>query len=141
MEILTFIVIMSFLAGVTSCHLFWRWYQSAEIREKVDGLKNSQISRTFELGGGVTFHRPRRLGKGQEGSDGKLHGINEINLIEHDGFVELFGIWNKNGKNQIDPYSFYLPTGQDTIDPDRLVEFGQYFVDLGNKRNKEFENA
>ncbi len=141
MGILTVIAGVSFLLGAISCHLFWKWYQSAEIKEKVDDLKNSPVSRIFKLGGGVTFHRPRRLGKGQEGSDGKLHGISEINLIEHDGFVELFGTWNRNGKDQVDPYSFYLPTSLETIDPDRLVEFGQYFVDLGDKRKREFENA
>jgi hypothetical protein len=141
MEVLIVIVAVSFLVGAISCHLFWKWYQSAEIKAKITELKSSKVSRKFDLGGGVTFYRPRRLAKGQEGFEGKLHGISEIHVIEHDGSVELFGAWNRNGKNQIDPYSLSLPTSLEVIDPDRLIEFGQYFVELGRKRNKEFERA
>lgn len=141
MEILIIIVSVSFLAGAASCYLFLRWYQSAEIKGKVSELQEAHISKKLNLGGGVFFYRPHRLGKGQEGSKGKLHGISEINIIEHDGSVEIFGAWNRNGKNQIDPQTMYLPTSLDVIVPDRLIEFGKYFVDLGNKKNRESENA
>lgn len=140
MENVLLVASLSFILGVIGCHLFWRWYQSAELQAKVSELENSPVSRKFDLGGGVTFYRPYRLGKRQEGSDGKLHGVSEIRLIEHDGSVEIVGVWNRNGKNQVDPHTLHIPISIDVIDPDRLIEFGQYFVDLGNRKN-ETENA
>ena len=133
MDLVIGIVTISFLVGVVVCHQYWKWYQSAEIKKKVMELDSAKVSKKFDLGGGMTFYRPSRLGKSQEGSEGKLHGISEINIIEHDNYIELFGAWNRNGKNQIDPYGFYLPTSIDVIDPDNIIEFGQYFVDLGNQ--------
>lgn len=140
MEILIAIIAISYIAGLISCHAFWKWHQSSEIRDKVTELKSAKISRNFCLGGGITFNRPGKIGISQEGAEGKLHGISEINIIEHDGFVEIFGSWNRNGNNQIDPYSLYLPTSLDVIDPEKLVEFGKYFVDLGEKINNEIIN-
>ncbi|MBY6062922.1 hypothetical protein [Pseudidiomarina sediminum] len=128
---------IAFLAGAISYHLLMKWYQSAEIENKVSELKRSHISRKFNLGSGVTFYRPYRLGKSQDGSEGKLHGISEMNIIEHDRFVELFGVWNRNGKNQIDPYSLYLPTNY----PDKLIEFGQYIVEIGHRKIKQLDSA
>ncbi len=135
------LAIVSFLTGVVSSYLFWKWRHSVAIKVKVSELLASKITKTFNLGGGVTYYRPRRLGISQEGSESNLHGISELNLIEHDGYIEIFGAWNRNKKNQIDPYTICFPTSSKTIQPDRIIEFGQYFVDLGEKLNTELENA
>ena len=101
MDILIWIAITSFLTGVTGCYLFWKWHHSMAIKGKVFELSESKIAKTFNLDGGVTYYRPRRLGISQEGSKSNLHGISELNLIEHDGYIKIFGAWNRNEKNKL----------------------------------------
>ena len=141
MDNFIWLAIISFFLGVISSYLFLKWRQSSAIKEKVAELLESNVTRKFSLGGGVTYYRPSRLGLSQEGSESDLHGISELNIIEHNGYVEIFGSWNRNKKNQIDPYTICLPISAETIQPDRIIEFGQYFVDLGGKLNTELENA
>lgn len=139
MDILLYTAITSFLIGCFCCHFFWKWYQSAKIHWELERLKSEKISAEFNMDGGVTYYRPFRLGKVQEGSEGSLSALSKVCIIQHKGYLELYGSWDRNNKNQIDPFTFYLPT--ENVDPDNLVKFGEYFTDLGNKLNKKYENA
>ena len=34
----------------------------------------------------------------------------KIKIVQQKGYLEMFGTWDKNKKNQIDPFAFHIPT-------------------------------
>ena len=139
MDISLYIVILSFLLGIFCCHFFWTWYQSSKINQEIERLNSETVKAEFDMTGGVVYCRPFRLGRGQDGSKENLSGMSKIKIIQHNGYIEMFGTWDRNNKNQIDPFSFYVPT--ENVLPDNLIEFGKFFVDLGEKLNKKCDAA
>lgn len=137
MEVLVAIIAVSFIAGWLCCYFFWKWYQSSKINDEIRRIELESVDTSFDMHRGITYLRPYRLGRGQYGSEDNLSGMSKLCIIRYSGYIEVYGAWNRNNKNQIDPFSLFIPT--ENINPDNLILFGEYFVRLGKELNEEIE--
>jgi hypothetical protein len=140
MEIFIYIVLPSFLFGFSICYFGIKKIQSSEYKKHIAELLKHNVDAEFDMGGGIKYQRPYRFGLEQAGSKSNNSALSKLFVIRHDGYIEIYGSWDRNNKNQIDPFSLHLPIGFEVIHPDNIVAFGQYFIELGNELNQKLEN-